>query len=398
MEPNLSITLISLLLIACIIALLAKWIDVPYTVALVFVGLIISMTGLASEIKISREIIFTAILPPLIFYGAFHMNIEQLKADWKSIILLAIPGVLISTLITGFLIHWFWNISLAYGLLFGALITPTDPISVLAILKKVNAPNRLRIILEGESLFNDGTGIVLFTLISGIIWSKNIFTFQESLLNFTIIVLGSSLLGIGLGYLGHKILGKINDHLIEVTLTIIIAFGTPIIAEIMHLSGIIAVVFSGLIIGNYGRQFSMSTKTRETVETFWEVVDFLINSLIFLAIGIELQVITLHELKNFSSPIIYGIIAILLTRAFIIYPFIFFQKIFKKESIPWAWTHTLFWGGLRGSIPIALAVGLEDFEYRDLFLTSTFAIVLFSLLFQGFTMKSLIKYSKLTHV
>jgi len=190
---------------------------------------------------------------------------------------------------------------------------------------------------------------------------------------------------------------RIDDHLLEVSLTVVLVFGSFLIAEILHFSGIIAVVVAGLIIGNYGRFYSMSDKTRETIETFWEVIDFIVNSLLFLVIGIELQVISKADFINFQKPILWGIIVVLMVRVMVVYPVTWIRNRMSQDKIPFAWSHILFWGGLRGSIPIALVVGMPPtVAYRDLFLTVTFSIVLFSLVVQGLSMKFLIKKCRLT--
>jgi len=185
MEAHLIGTVIALLLVACVVALLAEWLRFPYTIALVCVGLVIALTKLAPSITISKDVVFHLLLPPLLFQGALHMDLERLKNNWRSILMLSIPGVICSTLLIGFLLHWFWKIDLVYGLLFGALITPTDPISVLAILKRVGAPERLRVILEGESLFNDGTGVVVFSVILGMVAGGNTFDLSHTVLEFS---------------------------------------------------------------------------------------------------------------------------------------------------------------------------------------------------------------------
>lgn len=392
MEAHLVGTLVALLLTACAVALVAEWVKLPYTIALVFVGLGIALTKLAPEIAITHDVTFTLILPPLLFQGAMHMDLERLKRNWKSIVTLAIPGVVISTLLIGFLIHKLWHIEFIYGLLFGALITPTDPISVLNILKKVGAPERLRVILEGESLFNDGTGVVIFTVILGMITGHSHFEVGHTVWKFFAVAGGSVLLGAALGYFVFRILKKLDNHLIEVALTIVLAFGTPLLAEHIHLSGIIAVVVAGLIMGNYGRILSMSKKTRETVETFWEVIDFVINSLLFLVIGIELQVVTAGDLQLLWQPIGWGIAAVIFARMVIVYPIVGSLNKLAGSEIPSAWTHVLFWGGLKGSIPIALVVGMSPgMAHRSLFLTTAFGIVLVTLVFQGLTMKPLVQ-------
>jgi len=168
MEPHLLGTILALLLVACAVAIVAETLHQPYTIALVLVGLGIALTKLAPSIVISKEVVFLLVLPPLLFQGALHMNLSDLKAHWKSIAMLAVPGVIVSTVLIGFMLHKLWGIELIYGLLFGALITPTDPISVLSILKQVGAPKQLRVLLEGESLFNDGTGVAIFSVILAI--------------------------------------------------------------------------------------------------------------------------------------------------------------------------------------------------------------------------------------
>ncbi len=398
MEAHLVGTIVALLLVACLIALLAEWIRLPYTIALVCVGLVIALTKLTPSIVISKEVVFHLLLPPLLFQGALHMDLERLKNNWRSILMLSIPGVVCSTLLIGFLLHRLWGIDLMYGLLFGALITPTDPISVLAILKRVGAPERLRVILEGESLFNDGTGVVIFSVILGMVTGCGSFELGHTVLEFLMVAGGGVVIGALLGYGVYRLLKKIENHLVEVTLTVVLAFGTPLLAEAFHFSGIIAVVVAGLVIGNYGRIFSMSEKTRDTVETFWEVIDFIINSLVFLVIGIELQVITLADFEHLWVPVLVGILAVLLARIVVVYPIMGILHKIGGASIPGSWAHVVFWGGLKGSIPIALVVGMSpSLEHRHLFLTASFAIVLVSLVFQGITMKPLIQRLGLSH-
>jgi len=392
MEAHLIGTVITLLLVACVVALLAEWLRFPYTIALVCVGLVIALTKLAPSITISKDVVFHLLLPPLLFQGALHMDLERLKNNWRSILMLSIPGVVCSTLLIGFLLHWFWKIDLVYGLLFGALITPTDPISVLAILKRVGAPERLRVILEGESLFNDGTGVVVFSVILGMVMGGNSFDLSHTVLEFLVVAGGGVVAGVLLGYGVYRFLKKVDNHLVEVTLTVVLAFGTPLLAEAFHVSGIIAVVVAGLVIGNYGRIFSMSKKTRDTVETFWDVTDFIINSMVFLVIGIELQAINLGDFERLWGPVLMGIFTVLFARMVVVYPIMGILHNIGGASIPGSWSHIVFWGGLKGSIPIALVVGMPaGLEHRTLFPPAAFAIVLVSLVFPGITMKPLVK-------
>jgi len=389
-------SIVTLLLIACVVAMVARWLKQPYTIALVLVGLGVAVTKLTPDIHISHDVTFVLILPPLLFQGAMHMDLSRLKDNWKSISLLAVPGVVFSTLFIGFVLRYVWGIDFMYALLFGALITPTDPISVLAILKQVGAPERLRVILEGESLFNDGTGVVVFSVILGILTGHDHFQFGPTAMKFLMVTGGGTAVGALTGYIVYRILKNIDDHLLEVALTVVLVFGTPLLAESLHCSGIIAVVVAGLITGNYGRLYSMSGKTRETLETFWEVIDFIVNSLLFLVIGIALQEISGGDVRFLWPGLIAGIVVVIASRVMVVYPMVALHNRLPGEKIPQAWSHILFWGGLKGSIPMALVVGLPViFPHRSFFLAAAFSVVLFSLVIQGLTIKPLVQYLKI---
>ncbi|MCA9403894.1 MAG: Na+/H+ antiporter [Candidatus Omnitrophica bacterium] len=385
-----------LLMIACAVAIIAEWLKQPYTIALVLVGLVVAVLNLTPHIIISHDIIFTLILPPLLFHGALHMDLSHLKENWRSIVLLAFPGVVITTLLIGLLAHHFLHIPFIYAMLFGAIVTPTDPISVLSILGRVGAPKRLRTILEGESLFNDGTGVVVFMIILEMIHSHAQFDLGHALTKFLMVTGGGTVIGIAVGVGAYHLLKRLDDHLLEVAITVVITFGTPLLAEAFHFSGIIAIVVTGMIIGNYGKIYSMSNKTRETLDSFWEVIEFVINSLLFLIIGLELQEIPQDHLRSLGMPIVIAILAVNAARGLVVYPVIWLRNKFGTNDIPWKWKHVLFWGGLKGSISIALVVGLPaEMPYRETFLVLAFGVVLFTLIVQGLTMKPLIQSLRL---
>lgn len=391
MEPHLLGLYLGLLLTACLVAAAAEYLKRPYSIALVIVGLVAGLFRLAPEITIGKEATFHLLLPPLLFHGAFHMDLEDLKKNWRAIALLAIPGVLVSTFLIGWGVHMLWGVGLLYGLLFGAMITPTDPVSVLAILGSVGAPKRLRVILEGESLFNDGTGVVLFAVILALIMDGGAFHPIGSILKFVAVAGGGAAVGVALGAVVHQALKRLENHLIEVSLTIVLAFGAPLVAEAFHLSGVIAAVTAGLVVGNYGRIFAMSERTRVAVEHFWEVVEFVVNSFLFLAIGLELQVISLSRLADSFWLILIGVALVQLGRAMATYPMFYTKRLVVKDAVPTEWIHVFYWGGLKGAIPLALTVGLPaDFPHRDLFLMASFSVVLVSLLVQGLTMSRLL--------
>jgi len=373
---------------------LVKWIKQQYPIVLVLIGLTISLTKLLPPISLTHDVAFFLILPPILFQGGMHLNLEYLKQDWKPIILLAIPGVIVSTLLVGCPLAYFWHVPLNYALLFGALISPTDPVTVLTIMKKINAPKRLQTILEAESLFNDGTGVVLFIVILTMIEKNEPINPGNAFYHFFLVTGGGALVGGLCGYLIYRLLKTINNHLLEMTLTVLLAFGAPLIAESFHCSGIIAVVVAGILMGKIPLS-CMSSKGRKTVESFWKAIDFIMISIIFLIIGLQLQVIGNNDLLKFKGLILIGVVVVLFSRILVIYPTIYGCNRISKPSIPWAWNHILFWGGLRGTIPIILMLQLPEFQYRPLFLSATFGIVLFSIIVQGLTIEPLLKKLKL---
>ena len=367
-----------------------SWIKYPNPIALVLIGLVVALTRLLPQISLTHDVAFFLILPPILFQGGMHLNLEHLKQDWKAIALLAIPGVVISALLVGYSLSYFWHIPLNYALLFGALISPTDPVFVLAIMKKVKAPERLRTILEAESLFNDGTGVVLFVVILTMIQNYQPLDLNRALFQFLLVTGGGALVGSLCGYLIHRLLKTIKAPLLGVTLTLVLAFGSPILAESLHCSGIIAVVTAGLVLGA-GKLSYMSSKSKEALTTFWKIIDIIVNSIIFLIIGLQLQVIGINNLLEYKELILIGIMAALISRILVVYPTIWACNQSSKLRIPLVWNHVLFWGGLRGTIPIILMLQLPEFQYRPIFLTATFGIVLFSIIVQGLTIEPLLK-------
>ena len=359
-------------------------------IALVLLGIVVALTKIMPHFSLTHDVAFFLILPPILFQGGMHLNWKYLKQDWKPIVLLAIPGVIFSALLVGYPLSYFWHVPLNYALLFGALISPTDPVSVLAIMKKIKAPERLRTILEAESLFNDGTGIVLFIVILTMVQHNESLNFGQAFYKFLLVTGGGVLVGGLCGYLIYRLLKTIENNLLGVSLTVVLTFGTPLIAESLHFSGIIAVVVAGLMMGKSNLS-CLSSKSRETVESFWTVVDFVMISLIFFMIGLQLQVIGKNNLFEFKGLILIGIVIVLISRILVIYPTIIYCNRFLKSSIPLAWNHALFWGGLRGTIPIILMLQLPEFQYRALFLSATFVIVLFSIIAQGLTIEPLLK-------
>lgn len=378
------------LLIASAVAILARRLRTPYTVGLVLIGLALTL-GLPPQFKIEipPEVILALLVPPLVFEAAFHISIDQLRRDFWLILLLAVPGVILTTLLAGGMIAYGTGLALPLALVFGALISATDPVAVVALFRRLGAPRRLQVLLEGESLLNDGTAIVVFNLALAFAL-ENKFNLARGTTEFIAVAGGGILVGVALGTLTSLLIRNINDHLVETTLTLVLAYGAYLIAESFHVSGVLAVVAAGIVNGNVGPR-GMSPTTRMALFNFWEFAAFLANSLVFLLIGvaIDVQMIVANWLA-----ILWAILAVLVARAAAIYGF----SLFSRE-ISARWKHVLYWGGLRGAIALALALSLPEVgafaTERVRLQAMTFGVALFTLLVQGFSMDWFIKRLKL---
>ena len=291
--------------------------------------------------------------------------------------------MIITTLLVGWGVARTIGISVPAAIVFGALMAATDPVAVVALFKSLGVPKRLRVLLEGESLFNDGTAIVVFG-VALVVAQTGDFNLQTGIVDFFRIAGGGLLVGMIIGLLINSVIARINDHLVETTITFISAYGAFMAGESLHVSGVLAVVTTGLIVGNYSQKH-MSSTTRIAVTSFWEFVSFLANSFIFLLIGIEVDVFVLWE--NWQ-PILLAIGAVLVVRAMVIY----ISSLFLR-TIPKAWQHIMVWGGLRGAISLALALSLPLSlgAERSQIQAMTFGVVLFTILIQGFSMSPVLR-------
>lgn len=389
--------LIWLLMAASAIALLARRLHVPYTVALVAGGLILSTLHLRMPAPwlsgqrpewFTADVILILFLPALIFEGSIKIGLRDLTRDWFPLMLLAGVGVLVATAVTGFLVHWRLGLPLLIALIFAAIISATDPISVLALFRDLGVNRRLSLLIEGESLLNDGTAVVLFQVLLAAYISGGPGVLQ-GLGRFLLAVAGGAALGFGLGYLVSRITENIDDPQVEITLTTIVAYGSYLVAHHLHLSGIIATVSAGLVVGNFGAKHGMSEKTRTALESFWEYVAFVMNSVVFLLIGLEVR---LDALAHAWIPVLVAIGAVLIGRVLSVYPLVWISNL-AAERIPGRWQHVIVWGGLRGSLALALVLSLSrDFPYREQILDLTFGVVVFAILVQGLTIKPLLHW------
>lgn len=374
-EENL-VEFIEILMLATAVAVTVKFIRLPYTIALVLAGLFVGLAGLLPEVPLSREIVFFIFLPPLLFEAAMNMDLKELRENFGPIALIAFLGVVVTTIVVGFSLNWILGIPLALALIFGAMVFATDPVSVLATFKSISAPKKLSILIEGESVLNDGAAIVVFAIALEMML-KGVFDPLNAALDFAVVCVGGAAVGLAVGYLAYRILAKIDDALVEIAVTIVAAYLGFVLAERFHFSGVIAVVAAGLILGNYGRDFSMSPTTRVIMLDFWSVIVFLVNSIIFILIGVNTHITIFSAWKE----ILVAIAAVILARAFVVYPVMTYYR------FPNLWKHVVFWGGLRGVIPVALALSFGN----QLLSAMAFGVVLFSLLLQGISLEIFVK-------
>lgn len=377
---------IILLFIAALVAMAVRRFRVPYTVALVLAGLVITSQS-ALRFTLTPELILALFVPPLVFEAAFHLNLRDLLRSLPAILLLAVPGVMLSTLIAGGILHFAAGLPLALALIFGALIAATDPVSIVALFRTLGAPKRLTVLVEGESLFNDGTAIVVFNLVLVYALTGR-FDWAGSLADFLRVSSGGVLIGVTLGWVVSQLIARVDDYLIETTLTSVLAFGSYLLAEQFHFSGVQAVVAAGLVNGNIGPR-GMSPTTRIVLNNFWEYVAFVANSLVFLLIGLQ---VNLWGLAAAWKEALWAVGAALAARAVVVYGLGWLVNRVSGPA-PWSWLHVLNWSGLRGAISLALALSLPAAlgGDRDLLLAMALAVVLFTLLVQSASMRLLIR-------
>ena len=391
--------LLWLLIASAAIAMLAQRLRVPYTVALVVGGLLLGTlrVPLLSPLQpgqrpdwLSADVILILFLPALIFEASIRFDYRKLYRDFLPLLLLVTLGVVVSAIVTGYLVSWTIGVPLLFALLFGAIISATDPISVLAIFKAQDVDARLSFVIEAESLLNDGTAVGLFQLILAAIVSAS-FGIAKGVGEFVLAVAGGAALGFVCGYIGSKVTSKVDDPQIEITLTTIVAYGSYLLAYNLHLSGVIATGTAGLVVGTLGAQ-GMSARTRLAVESFWDYFAFIINSLVFLLIGLEVRPAAL--LRDWKA-ILAVIGAGLVSRMVVVYLLLPISNLFS-EKIPFRWQHIFVWGGLRGALALALALSLDgSFPYRTQILDFTFGVVIFSILVQGLTIKPALRLLKI---
>ncbi len=378
-----------------------KTIKLPNGIGIMLIGLLMSIAlivinkmGLFSTDSIRHifaqidfnDAVLNGMLSFLLFAGALHVNINRLAELADTIAVLATIGVAISAAIVSVVAYYIFNglgieISYLYCLVFGVLISPTDPIAVMGILKKIGAPKSIEVKITGESLFNDGIAVVFFIVVLELATGQEEASLSHVAMLFGKEAIGGAIYGFVIGYIAYFLLKSVDNYQVEVLITLALVTGGYSLAQHLHISGPIAIVIAGLMIGNKGRRLAMSDNTRRRLDDFWELIDEILNALLFLLIGVELLII--HISQNYILASLLIIPTVLIARFISVGLPVFLLK-FKNSYSPHA-VKILTWGGLRGGISVALALSLPHGTWRDPLLTATYAVVIFSILVQGLT-------------
>lgn len=379
---------IGLLLVASLVAIAASYVRQPYTLALVVAGLALSLGVTVEELALTRDLILLLFLPPLLFEGSINMDLDDLRRRAGQVAVLAIPGTAVTVAVLAVL---FRLIGLEWldATVLAVVLAPTDPVSVLAIFKEHGVGAGLRTLMEGESIFNDALAIVLYVIVVELLEGREV-TVSEGVFEFGAEVAIGVAVGAVVGLVAHRLMRYIEDHLVEITISIITAFGPYLVADRLGGSGVIATVTAGLLIGNYGTALAMSPSSRVSLLDFWEVGAFVANSLLFLLLALQFDVVVLTEGPVLLSVVV-GFLGIMAARALIAYGLLAPFRGTRPYDVPQSWQHAIWWGGLRGAIPIALVLGLPDRQLGDLDAVSVvFGVVILSLLGQGLSYRPLL--------
>ena len=395
MELILSHT-VGLLVAAIFVAIVARRVRLPYTVGLVVTGIALALARVETEATLTHDFIFDVILPPLLFEAALSLHWKELRRDAFPVLTLATLGVVISAVVVaaGMVSILDWPVSPA--LVFGVLIAATDPVAVIAMFKDTGVKGRLRLLVESESLLNDGVAAVLFALV--LAWAlatgREGTTSAEIAWALVATAGGGILVGLLCGGAAILVAGRTSDHLVETALTTVAAYGSFLLAESLHLSGVLATVAAGLLMGNLGvlaasERNVLSLRGREFVDAFWEFAAFIANSLIFLLIGVTVAGISFNELG--WTALLIAVVLVLIGRALSVYPLCLpFSR--SRWAVPAREQHVLWWGGLRGALALALALALPpSLALRNEIVVAAFGVVAFSVVVQGLTMPLLLR-------
>jgi CPA1 family monovalent cation:H+ antiporter len=388
-------TFILLFSIASLVAFAVRRTRIPYTVALVVVGLAAGQLQLVSPPALTKELLFALFLPGLVFEAAYNIHVTELRSSWRAITALAVPGVIVSiALVAVAMLVAFRLIGFPHALdwrtsvVFAAIVAATDPIAVVALFRQLGVPARLTTLVEAESLFNDGTSIVVLSLVLAFV-SGTGSSLSALSLQFLLVIGGGAIVGIALAFGIARMAKRLDDAMLEIQLTTIAAYGSFVVAERLHLSGVIATVAAGLVLGTYGREISMSPTTRLSVDTFWQYIAFALNSIVFLLIGFSVRPAILLAS---AGAIVTAFVVVAVARGGVVFS-VMLAASRTSERFSAGWATVISWGGLRGALSMVLALALPaDFPDRAFLIDLTFGVVVLSIVVQGTTMQWLIRW------
>ena len=377
---------VALLSVAAVAAVVVARLRIPYSVTLVLLGLLAGALLPKGTIEVTPELVLLVLVPGLVFEAALRVDLEHLRPTLGWILLLAAPGVLVTALIVAFVLQVGVGLRFELGMVVGAMVAATDPVAVIATFRRLQVSPRLATLVEGESLANDGTALVLFTATIAAISGGG--SIAETAQEVVAAVVASTGIGLAVGWLASRLLALVHDHVIELTISIAAAYGTYLLADGLEESGIIATVVAGLVIGTHGRAVGLSPRALEALDVVWELIAFLLTAFAFLLVGFAISV---GDLVAAAVSIAWGLVGVLVARVVVVYGLVGGVARVLGERAHWprppiGWLHVMFWAGLRGAVAVAMALSLpDDFPERALLQQITFGIVLFTLLVQGAT-------------
>jgi CPA1 family monovalent cation:H+ antiporter len=382
---------VALVAVAALVALVVRRLAVPYSVTLVAVGLIASSLIPRGEIAVTPELVLLVLLPGLVFEASLGIEPSELRRTFGGVALLAIPGVLITAAIVAFALQLATGLPLSLGFVVGSIVAATDPVAVVATFRQLGSPRQLRTLVEAESLFNDGTALVVFAI--AIRAARADVSLGDATITFGLTVAVSLAIGLVAGWAASRLIAIANDRPIELSISLAAAYGTYLLTDALHLSGIIATVVAGMVIGSYGRRVGMTQRTSEALDSVWEFIAFLLTAFVFLLVGLAMSI---TQLIGALPWIAGGVAGILAGRALVVYGLLGGASLVARRAwggaaIPVGWLHVMFWAGLRGAVAVAMALSIPiGFPQRELLQEITFGIVLFTLFVQGTTAEAVV--------
>ena len=363
----------------------------PYSVALVLLGLAVSAFALPIDLTIAPDVLLAVLIPGLIFEAAYRIDLRDLTPNLGAILVLATIGVLVTAVAVGMTLTVATGLPFALAFLVGTMLAATDPAATVAVFSRLRAPRRLTTLVEAESLFNDGTGIVIFA-IAVEAFGRDVAP-AELVVGLAVVTVVSIAIGAAVGLLATRVLARLEDHLIELTVSLVAAYGSYLIAERLDQSGILATVACGLVFGSLGRR-AASARAEDAIDTVWEFIAFLMTTIVFLLIGLA---ISIPQLEDAFVPSLWALAGLLVARGLVVYGLIgagsrALARVGWGRAMPSRWLHLIAWAGLRGAIAVALALSLPpEIPQRDLIQGIVFGCVLLTLLLQGTTAELLVR-------